>query len=1127
MAEFDTISTILERCRFLGDVRELDATIPGLRQAIPPLTELSLKEARVGDVLRAYPVVPGPDLTELLVQFMGEAVEDAFAGAGSGQSRIHADMDRFQEEPYFTELIELVAETRAHGTIFRLDSVLWIHLSWLMTRMLHPDEAFLQWLRDVCPGVRDEALVALGRLQQPEGSVESGLIDVRRSALREIIARNEFANRSVARLVGDEQPNALHQALVANRLVFLLPPDFLMQFHARTLVSVKDFGLRATQVNDLARALRAIIEDLFGHRDERALSGAEQFFVTQFFDDDKLATADALDLKRLPEHAEVIDAGAQARLSFKVGWSLVFRDEVLRYLLSQLEQLNVRRALSGKHGAFSSKFLRSLSSPERLRGKQGRILELARQVRTLDLFETLHSFLEEVTEKRGTYFLGEDQLRPTAVPLDLGSYYETFRRNRAGTAVFIDLIGFTAKARELFFGRSHGSAGSDMEKSERGELAALALERLFRARQKLGSFGGRPEGFEGDAILDIFTEPLSALRYVAAFRRNFADNLEVQFRPLSKAVKNPFAMDGFRVGIATGEYTLVNVPDLDSSGEPSVKLRAIGPSINKASRLNTGKKGAMEHYLTLTREDARDQTSDPLDLFQVRVLDEDLNNTGICLDLSSYDELKSLVRLNDLPFWLPHGDHTFEIGGRDAGPKVYEFDLVFHDPDNNDVFALRRLTRVPKLKGLSRAESVVTEALVFSEEEYLEFLEKELVHSDEHTAPAASRSSSSLSAGQADLASTADVVGHYGGRQGEEIGGELGDGMGEELSSTLPGYLYGRPSEGEPSSTDVSGIEEDLSPAEEDEQAAASMDRFSLDVSLGGLEDSDDLGPAADSWSDLEDSEEAISGIAEPSEPSEPAAAPPDESSEERSAEEEWSDRELQGYMRDMLQALESDDADSVDAVDSVYETGQDMEAVDPAEAWQKAMTEPDLDAIDPEASPPTPPPQISQSLHAVSEPARSHVPDEPAPVGSLLGALDDGFAARLAHLLEIGDDEAPPWDDGAAPPESPQPDPNAFTAADLERTLKDYHLLVLSQGGEAEYWFGRLVDDTLFDLHQYVLAGGPARDDEAALREFIHDKVEEAFLPNGARYGKVPVDGAAPEPIPMPLAAAILRELV
>lgn len=1125
MAEFDTISTLLDRCRFLGDVRALDATNPGLRPALPPLTELSLKEARVGDVLRAYPVVPGPDLTELLAQFVGEAVEDAFTGASTGQSRIHADMDRFQEEPYFTELIELVAETRAHGTIFRLDSVLWIHLSWLMMRMLHPDEAFLQWLRDLCPGVRDEALVALGRLQQPEGKLESGLTDVRRAVLREVIARNEFANRSVARLVGDEQPNALHQALVANRLVFLLPPEFLTQFHTRTLVSVKDFGLRGTQVNDLVRAFRAIIEDLFQHRDERALSGCEQYFVTQFFDEEALANADGLDLKRLPEYSPALEADAEARLSFKVGWSLVFRDEVLRYLLSQLEQINVRRALTGKHGEFSSKFLRSLSTPERLRGKQGRILELARQVRTLDLFETLHSFLAEVTEKRGTYFLGEDQLRPTAVPLDLGSYYETFRRNRAGTAVFIDLIGFTAKARDLFFGRSHGSAGQDMEKNERGELAALALERLFRARQDLGAFGGRPEGFEGDAILDIFTEPLSALRYVARFRANFQDNLEVQFRPLSKAVKNPFAMDGFRVGIATGEYTLVNVPDLDSSGEPNVRLRTIGPSINKASRLNTGKKGAMEHYLTLTREDVREQTNDPFDLYRVRVLDEDLNNTGICLDLTSYDELKTLVRLNDLPFWLPHGDRTFEIGGRDAGPRVYEFDLVFHDPDNRDVFALRRLPRVPKLKGLSRADSVVTEALVFSEEEYLEFLDKELIHSDEHTSPVASSSPSGFAEGQEDLASTADVVGHYGGARGDDLGGQLGDDMGEELSSTLPGYLYGRPSDADQPVTATSEPKGDLSPAQEDEQAATSMDRFSLDVSLGGLEDSDDLGPAADSWSDLEDSEDAISGIAESAGPDSVVSEEP---SEERTAEEEWSDRELQTYMRDMLQALESDDSDSVDAVDSVHETRQTASGVDPAEAWQETMTEPDLDAISAEPMPPPSSiPQIGATRPAAAPPPPAPALVDAAPGGSLLGALDDGFALRLAHLLELGDDEPPPWDDGTSPLPPQQPDPNAFTAEDLERTLRGYHVVVCPQGGESEYWFGRLVDGTLFDLHQYVLPGDAAGDDAAALRQFIHDKVEEGFLPLGARYGKVPVDGPAPQPIPMPAAAAILRELV
>ncbi len=1115
MARTDTISLILDRCRFLGGVRELEATVPGLKDAVPPLTELSLKEARVGEVLRGYPVVSGPDLTELLAQFMGDAVEDAFSGAASGKSRIHADMDRFQEEPYFTELVELVAETRAHGTVFRLDSVLWIHLSRLMTHFLHPDEEFLQWVRDLCPGVRGEALVALGRLQEREANADSGLIDIRRAALRQLIARNEFANRSVARLVGDDQPNALHQAMVANRLVFLLPPGFLGQFHARTLVSVKDFGLRATQVNDLVRAIRAIVEDLYAHRDERALSGAEQFFASQYFGDEILTAADSLDILRLPDGEAAAGGDAESVLSFKVGWSLVFRDEVLRYLLSQLEQLNVRRALTGKHSEFSSKFLRTLSTPERLRGMQGRILEMARQVRTLDLFDSLQSFLVEVSERRGTYFLGDEQLRPTAVPLDLGSYYETFRRNRAGTAVFIDLIGFTAKARDLFFGRSQGSAGRDMEKNDRGELAALALERLFRARQELNAFGGRPEGFEGDAILDLFTEPLSALRYVALFRRNFNDNLEVQFRPLSKAVKNPFAMDGFRVGIATGEYTLVNVPDLDSAGEPRGKLRAIGPSINKASRLNTGKKGAMEHYLTMTREDAREQTNDPFDLYQVTILDEDLNNTGICLDLTTYDELKSVVRRNELPFWLPHGDHTFEIGGRDGGPKLYEFDLVFHDVEHHDVFALRRLKRVPKLKGLSRAESVVTEALMFTEEEYIEFLEREALHADESTSSGASSASSSLSTGAEELASTSGVVGHFG-ELGDDLGKPLGVETGEELSADLPGYLYNRPSDEHRDATAVSEPEEDAE-ASEDDGFAERSDRFSLDVSLGGLEDSDDLGPEADSWSDLDDSEDNLPSLPQP-----PVASPPEPSGNPPAVEDdEWSDRELQSYMRDMLSAL-SDDGDSVDAVDSLHGSMDTAEAGDPADAWHQAMSEPDLDSIPIPATP-------SQPLRSAGEPVSAPRIEPPGtvPGGSLLGPLDDGFAARLAHLIEVGLEHLSPVG-GDAPP-MPEEDPDGISGADLEDMLSDYHYVVRVVQGDAEFWFGRLVDDTLFDLHQYILPTdeGGALEVEVALRQFVCDKVEEAFLPMGTRYGKVPADGSRPAPISLPDATAILRELV
>ena len=1108
----DTISRVLARSRFLSSRSEVERTAPNIIESVPPLTKLSLKEAKVGDGVHGYPVVPGPELIELLVHFLAEAVESAFLEGAGEQSRIQTDMERFQQEPYFSELVELVAETRAHGTVFKLDSVLWIHLSELTSRLLHPDDEALQWTRDHCPGVRDEALSILARLDERVGGTDAELARVRRTALHALVARNEFANRSVARMVGDDSPNSLHQSLVSNRLAFLLPSGFLANFLPRQLTTAKDVGLRATQITDLVRALRAIVQDLYTHRDDRALSGTEQYFVTKYLRPTVLAKLDSLDLERFTGHGDLPDDGYDTVTGFKAGWVLAFDDDVVRFVLSQIEQLNVRRALGGIHGQFSGKFLRHLAAPERLRAQQSKILSFARLIRQLDLFRALQSFLLTVEERQGSYFLGDDVIRSSAVPLDLGSYYETFRRNRSGCAVFVDLIGFTNKAREVFFGRSQGNAARDMEQSERGELAALALERLFQVRQELLAFGGRPEGFEGDAILDIFPEPLSALRYVNRFQANYREHRAVQFRPFSKPVKNPFAQEGFRVGIATGDYTLVNVPDIDPGGDLHVRLRAIGPSINKASRLNTGKRGATEQFVTSTRDRSKGGDPDPLDLFNVQVLEDDLNNTGICIDVHTLDELREVAQREGLPCWMPRGDFTFEIEGNDAVPKLYRFDLIVHDAEYDSVYALRRLARVPRLKGLSQSESVVIEVLPFTVEDYRQFIVEDRRLAEQQD--------------EVGVGSTASLS--------QELKAEGSD----HLSAELPEYLFGRSQESDPGGElgrsgdhglawSNESVERDRVSADSLEEVLGDEGRLSLD---GSFADSDeDLGDG--SWGDV------------------PETAPqqPDD------AEEDWDEAQLHEHMRDVFDALSDDHSEDTgdalfdepvgrvegdsgvvasapngpDEQQEVAETVQEApplsplgledvveeEFVEPSRpsAWIEEM--PDADAIGGIVAPD---PDISEDSWDPG-PARvaAMAPDDGVDV---LGPLDDEFAARLAQIR------------GKSQPgcEADKSVPHTATVGrrDLRRILKDYHFAVRVEQGKQEILFGRLVGHSLFDLHQYTLPTQPGVSSEfdRALQLFLEDKVREEFLPYSTRYGELPADASEPMPVPVDRAFTVLR---
>ncbi len=820
MAQIETIDTVLERCRFISSERELDRTNKHVRSALPPLSTVAVRGGARRRSFQAYPVVPSPRLVELLTHFLADEIRYTDERGPRSAPFTQQDLEQFRDEPYFAELASLVAKTRAHGTVLRLDSVLWIHLSWLISTLLHPDEAFLQWLRELCPGVRDEALQILHGLDGGGQAGRTRAAELRRAALRSLITRNEYANRTVSRMVGDDKPNALHTAMAANQLVFTLPTGFPTSFDLQALVAAKDYGFTASRLTDLVRALRAVVEDLYRHREDQALSGTERFFYSQFFRTAVMEHVRHLDPARLPGGADETFDDPDAALTFKLGWTLVFHDDVLRYLLTHLDQLNTKRALPPRlRGQLSKEVLEVFERPELLRKREDKVLELARDLRLLDLFDTLRDFQALVAGDQGSFTLDGQPLQSSSIPLDLGSYYEVYHRNRSGVAVFIDLIGFTRKTRELFFGGGSTSTTEDVEIRDRGELAALALERVFHVREELRAFGGDAEGFEGDAILDLFPDPLSALRYVARFAENYRHYARIQFRPFSRPVPNPFATEGFRVGIASGEYTLVNVPDMDASGTLHARLRAIGPAINKASRLNSGKKDTGELFLSAGPEQAGEEVADPLGVLRVEVDHHQLANGGLCLDRNTFNELRSLVRRAALPHWLPHGQAGFELEGRDVEPKAYCFALIVHDPAGGHVFALRRLPQIPKLKGLGESESVVYEALLFSEEEYLEFLRRDgELPAAEWAAPRRSEDSVER-------------------RREPEPGSEdQGD-----LSQSLPDYLYRRPSGGHDSISELSGdashssgsgdslvalAEEDGPAPAEDEGSASDLDVF-------------------------------------------------------------------------------------------------------------------------------------------------------------------------------------------------------------------------------------------------------------------------------------------------------------
>ena len=1164
MSDTDTLTKILARCRFVHSERELERTLPGVRGAIPPLQVVGYKNA-TKPTHHAYPVVPSPPLIERMVEFVATESERLHGGLGM-EAAVSTDVDDLQKEPYFATLAELLAQTRAHGTVFRLDSVLWIHLSKIIAATLNPTGDLRTRMREISPGVRDSWLTTIEDACGSATDQELGVIQRRRGILQALVSRNELANRTISHMVGDARPNPLHTAMATNRLALALPPGFLADMQPRALLAVKDYGLSPKVVEQLIDALRAVIEDLYQHRGDRALSGTERFFITQFFGAEEVEHARALGLGGLPGHGDV-DGDDAASLSFKLGWSLVFRDEVLRYLLSHLEQINSRRALTGQLGRYSKAFLAELEAPVELRKDEARILTLARDLRALDFFDALHGLQVDVEERRGGYFHGADELRKSSVPVDLGSYYELFRRNRSGTAVFVDLIGFTAKTRELFFSTSKASVAGDVELHERGELAALALERLFRVRQELGEFGGKPEGFEGDAILDILPDALSALRYVARFSESYAENRRIQFRPFSRPVANPFAQEGFRVGIATGEYTLVNVPDRAETGEATVRLRAIGPTINRASRLNSGKRGG-DAFLSARGEEVRAEESDPLGLFEVTVREEVLNNTGICIDRSTFSELREMVRRERLPHWLRGTDMTLEVGGRSAVPAYYRFELLFRDPETDSVFAVRRLTSVPKLKGIERSDSVVFEVKVYREEDYLDFLRR-----DERAAAT-------------NPGGASPVTGSW------ETPPPPQPAMPEEhLAAELPDYMYershGRPKNkagtsdtfvgAEPAQQPKAPVVEEAPPGAPPSvlQALTNDEPVSLEREAAGsdVEESGGLDSSLEQWALGEEGHLAAS-TADGSVADAPLAG----GSESGDPEEDLDDDELQAYLTDFLNKFEGmEDEEESAGEDSGGPAGDEALFVPfasdgvssdpdevPGDGPGKAAPGPPAGEapVGPPATAPTPPPfggvAVEPSEESLTAPASreseslswpppdgqawgeesplpaSDGPDPlPPPPGpeSLLGVLDDAFAAQVRDLLKPATPpekiEAPVVPPPRDPPRTDKLDPLA--RPDLEQLLTDYYMVVCGSGSSTEVWIGRLFREKLFDLHRYPIspAMGGGIDIDQVLELFLRDKIDENFLTFGTRFESIPEEGSAPVPLPVDQAERVLEALL
>jgi len=730
----ESLDVVLKDCKFLLNARDLEALLPGVRSYLPPLTAIYFADKDAPRFVWGFPVIHGRRLIGALCQFIAQE-EGKYLEDPSYQENLRLlTPAQLKEEPYFKVLSDHLLETLAEGAFLRLDSVLWIYLADLVCRRLNQDEVLARLIEKLHPNEHKKlnaVEMEMGRLRyaNPQGYAE-----VRNRVLRSLFARNDFANSSMKEVFDEVPSNLLNREMIANRLVYTERPEPLYRsLEVDEAFLIKGYRLSASTFSGINRVLRMVIVGML----ERARAGnllpLDAYFLTSFMDDDVRSKA-----RRLPSQGPGIQqkkgalsprAHEEAEERERIAYLLSLQEAPTTYLLNHLP-LHDRDYLKPIEKTVARLSLTSRDCVRKLRHRATagelapQYAEAVRDILRWDLFQALKSRLRWVYTKDGTFYCDNRPLTRATVPLNLDSYYEIYARSRHGTAVFIDLIGFTNRTKALTRELQEAAARGDKERYTLSSVS-LAIQRVFSVRNHIEEFGGIPQGFEGDAILDTFPRAIDALRYVSAFADNYMKNRYIRFRPFERPSENPYK-EGFRVGLASGDYSVISIVGRsnDLQGEKSTD-RAVGHTINRASRLNSGKKGE-KLFLSADDSERVEEVPDPLNLFKVHVTaKQELHNDGIASYEDTFLELKRYVKSESMSWYEPRSGRGSTIAGVTPRFRNYTFEFIFEDPRLKKVCLVRRLPRSPVLKGLEDEVVTVFEYLLFPEEEFLDLLRRD------------------------------------------------------------------------------------------------------------------------------------------------------------------------------------------------------------------------------------------------------------------------------------------------------------------------------------------------------------------------------------------------------------------
>ncbi len=748
MAFKESLDVVLRDCKFLLSASQLEVLLPGVRSYLPPLTAIRFADKGAPRFVWGFPVIHGRRLIEALCQFVGQEEQKYLEDSNYQENLRLLTPAQLKEEPYFKVLSHHLLETLAEGAFLKLDSVLWIYLADLVCRRLNQDEVLAAIIKQLHPNEHAKLNALEADMSRLRYSNPQGFADVRNRVLRSLFARNDFANSSMKEVFDEVPSNLLNREMIANRLVYTERPEPIYRsLEVDEAFLIKGYRLPASTFSGVNRILRMVIVGML----ERARTGnmlpLDLYFLTSFVDGqvrDKALRLPSQGTGFQKQNAANPRALEEAEERERIAYLLSLQEEPSRYLLNHLP-LHDREYVRPIEKAVSRLSLTSRDSVKKLRNKTAaaelasQYAEAVRDILRWDLFQALKSRLRWVFPKDGTFYCDNRPLTPSTIPLNLDSFYEVYARSRRGTAVFIDLVGFTNRTKALTRELQEAATRGDKERYTLSSVS-LAIQRVFSVRNHIEEFGGIPQGFEGDAILDTFPRAIDALRYVSAFADNYSKNRYIRFRPFERPIENPYK-EGFRVGLASGDYSLISIVGRtnDLQGEKSTD-RAVGHTINRASRLNSGKKGE-KIFLSSDDTEREEEVPDPLNLFKVHVTDnQELHNDGIASFEDTFLELKRHVKSESMPWYEPRSGRGSTIAGVTPKFRNYTFEFIFEDPRLKRICLIRRLPRSPVLKGLEDEVVTVFEYLLFEIDDFLALVKKDAAIAPRPTArPAPSR----------------------------------------------------------------------------------------------------------------------------------------------------------------------------------------------------------------------------------------------------------------------------------------------------------------------------------------------------------------------------------------------------